>query len=269
MTEHRTEAEAIISELRYIDRLSTLDDTGVYYDTVTGEVVDIRSLLADALGADHPKRKEGLYAVRDVESFVAYVQKHGLDETELWADRLQGKVTAVLDAHGAGHAGWQKHNAELRLEIDPDWSDFLQRSGNYYSQADFAEFVEDHLHCFVSPTAAEMLELAQTFQATTKVDFQSSTRVKSGETQLTYAEHTSAGSGKTGKLAIPDTFTVGLAPYRCVSPYRVEARFRYRIDGQQLRLGYKLVRPDKVSDDAFNQVIEDIHTALNRPVWRH
>jgi uncharacterized protein YfdQ (DUF2303 family) len=268
MTEHRTEADAIIDEFRYINRLDSLHDTGIYYDTVTGEVIDIRARLADALGQEHPTRKTGSYAVRDVTSFVEYVTKHRLPETELWASLASGQLSAVLNAHGGDHGGWQDHTATLTLEADPDWTDFIARSGRYYSQADFAEFIEDHLHVFVRPKAADMLELAQTFQATTKVDFQSSHRVKSGETQLAYAETTSAGAGKKGTLAIPDTFHVGLAPFKGLDPYAVEARFRYRIEGQQLRLGYKLVRPDKVADAAFDQIVNDVSAALDRPVWR-
>lgn len=268
MTEHRTEADAIIDELRYANRLAKLDETGIWYDTVTGEVVDVRARLQDALGQEHPARKTGDYGVRDVTSFVEYVTKHRLAETELWATARAGQLHAVLNAHGGAHAGWEDHTAILSLEADPDWVDFVSRSGHYYSQADFAEFIEDHLHVFAKPKAADMLELAQTFQATTKVDFQSSHRVKSGETQLAYAETTSAGAGKKGTLAIPDTFTVGLSPYKGLDPYAVEARFRYRIEGQQLRLGYKLVRPDKVLDDAFNQITTDVASALDMPVWR-
>jgi uncharacterized protein YfdQ (DUF2303 family) len=271
MTTDRTENDSLIEELRNVNRITSLDDSGIYYDTVTGQVVDIRGKLVDSLGSEHPRRVQGSYKVADVDSFIEYVEKHALAETELWGSRAAHQVVAVLNAHGAAgtHAGWEDHRAVLTLEVDPDWRDFLNANGHMHQQRAFSEFVEDHLHVFVKPTAADMLELAQTFQATTKVDFQSSQRVKSGETQLTYAETVHAGAGKKGTLAIPDEFTVGLSPYRGLDPYRVDARFRYRIEGQQLVLGYKLVRPDKVVDDAFDQITDRISKALNRPVWRN
>lgn len=268
----RTETDALIEEMKRVHRLKTLDDSGIYYDMETGQVVDIRGKLADPLSGEHPRRKSGSYTVRDVDSFVEYVQKHGLEETELWGDRTRGTVTAVIDAHGAvgTHAGWESHQAELRLEQDPDWAAFVGKDGEMVSQARFAEFIEDHLHVFAKPKAADMLELAQTFQATTKVDFESSNRIKSGETQLVYQEHTTSTAGKKGNLAIPDEFVVGLSPYRGVGtdPYAVTARFRYRIEGQHLVLGYRLVRPDKVLDDAFDQVTQLVATGLSKPVWR-
>jgi uncharacterized protein YfdQ (DUF2303 family) len=265
----RTETDALLDELRSVSRLKTLDDSGIYYDMVTGEVVDIRAKLADALSLEHPNRKTGTYTVRDIDAFVEYVQKHGLDETELWGYRDGSTVKAVIDAHAADRAGWEQHVATLHLEADPDWRAFIERDGQMMQQARFAEFIEDHLHVFAKPRAADMLELAQTFQATTKVDFQSSSRLKSGETQLVYNEAVSAGAGKKGSLAIPDEFTVGLSVYRGTEPYAVNARFRYRIEGQTLQLGYRLVRPDKVLDDAFDQVTSRVSTALTKPVWRN
>ena len=269
MSEHRTEADAIIDELRQLDRLATLDESGIFYDTHTGEVVDIRAKLVDRLGKATPARKTGTYRATDIDSFNEYVAKHMRSETELWGTRNSSKVTAVLNAHGENVAGWEDHAAELHLEVDPDWNDFMRANGSLMGQDTFAEFIEDHLHVFAKPKAADMLELAQTFQATTRVDFESSSRVKSGETQLVYQEHSTATAGKKGTLAIPDEFVVGLSVYRGTEPYAVSARFRYRMEGQHLRLGYKLVRPDKVLDDAFDQVTTRIASTLDLPVWRN
>ncbi|MBK6887064.1 MAG: DUF2303 family protein [Tetrasphaera sp.] len=76
-----------------------------------------------------------------------------------------------------------------------------------------------------------MLELAQTIKGHTKVSFESSKHVKSGETAIEWREETTAAAGKKGTLEIPDTIDLGMQVYEGGVPYKLTARFRYRIGG--------------------------------------
>lgn len=234
------------------------------------KVIDLRDDLAKDL--ERPKRKTGTYAVSETHSFIDYLAKHGRPETELWGNAKAGTVKAVINAHrGAENpspdAGWGDHTVTLNLPFSPDWTDWTKHDGSYMSQAAFAEFIEDHLPNFVSPTGADMLELAQTFQATTGVQFASSQRLKSGETQILYAEETTASAGKKGNLTVPDTFEIGMQVYDRGAAYKLTARLRYRITGGNLVLAYKLVRPTDVLNAAFDEVLEQIGSKAKREVW--
>ena len=230
-------------------------------------VIDVSEKLYD-LDIRPPANIQAARAVRDVESFVEYLAKHGLDRTELWASRNAGTIQAVIDAHeSTGEAGHEKHTITLRLIQTDDAADWRGKDGEYLPQAAFAEFIEDHIPNFTKPSGAEMLELAQTFQATTKVDFESSSRVKSGETQLAYKEQTQATAGKKGSLTIPDTFTIAFQPYRGRGAWTVTARFRYRINGGDLRLAYRLERIEDVLDMAFAEVVDEVKEKTGRQVW--
>lgn len=235
--------------------------------------------LRDRIEAQQPTpdRKTGQHTVSDVDSLIGYLAKHGLTQTELWGAPDAGTIRAVINAHDVadtelgqdshGLPGWGDHTTTLQLRHTPDWKDWLQRDGRLMTQTDFAEFIEDHLPNFVTPSGADMLELAQTFQATTRVDFDSSQRLKSGETQVTYKEDTNATAGKKGSIAIPDTFTIGLQVYERGDAYRVDARFRYRLNGGQLALGYKLTRPRDVLLAAFDDVVGKVTEETGRAVW--
>lgn len=261
-----------------------LVDTGLYLardDNHGVHVVDVRDEL-EAQQA-HPNRKTGHRTVTDAAALIGYLAKHGLPETELWGNADKGTVRAVINAHDGvtnsenapdydedrqtGAAGWGDHTATLQLRHTPDWTDWTSRDGKLMRQTEFAEFIEDHLPNFVTPSGADMLELAQTFQATTRVDFDTSQRLKSGETQVTYKEHTDATAGKKGSIAIPDTFTLGLQIYDRGDAYKINARFRYRINDGQLALGYKLTRPRDVLLAAFDGITDEIHTATGRDIW--
>ncbi|MDI1288899.1 MAG: DUF2303 family protein [bacterium] len=247
---------------------TTLDPRGLYL-AVTADggrtVIDITETKFE-LDSQPPVRKQGTYRFGDPDDFIEYLDKHKTDRTELWGDDKASTITAVIDAHSDIEPGHEKHTAVLALPYTKDWKEWVERDGKYSNQMEFAEFIEDHLPNFVTPDGATMLELAQSFQATNKVDFESSQRVNSGETQLTYTENVSATAGKKGALAIPDTFQIGIQVHERGPAYRIEARFRYRINGGDLMLGYRLTRIDDVRRAAFDEVAARIE-ATGRLVW--
>lgn len=249
-------------------------EPGLYLAPDGSRVIDVRDQIQRT--KDHPRRKTGAVTLTQHDSFTAYLAKHALPETELWADIDKDRVVAVINAHGGsadhtirdeGRAGWGDHRATLQLVTTQDWRDWTDKSGVLMSQVDFAEFVEQHLPNFVRPAAADMLELAQTIKGHTKVSFESSKRVKSGETAIEWREETTAAAGKKGALEIPDTIDLGIQVYEGGTPYRLVARFRYRIGGGQLALGYVLERAGDVHRDAFGQVVQQVAADTEMAVW--
>lgn len=207
-----------------------------------------------------PLRKRGVTTVFDAGSFCTLHTKHALPETETFGDEAKLTVTAVVNA-GDEAAGWGDHRIVLTLRPTPEWTDWLAADGKIGSQVEFAEFIEQHLPEFVDPAGAHMLELAQSFQANKSAKFESSKRLTSGETQLEYREEINATAGKSGDIAIPDTFDVAIAPFEGADTFRVRARLRYRLDNGSLRIGYVLERPHAVVREAFKAVTA--HIAAN------
>jgi len=224
---------------------------------------------------EHPRRKVGTVTVHDAGSFVEYLAKHALGETEVYADLDGRRVVAVLNAHMGvtddgveDYAGWSDHRLTLRLSTTPAWDAWLKLNGRLAGQLQLAEHFEDRLPDFVTPAGAEMLEVAQSFTANRSVRFESSRRVKSGETTLVYVEDTEARAGRKGDLTIPDTFELALVPFEGSDPYRVKARLRYRINDGALVIGYTIERPEDVLRAAFLDVVDTIATASGRTVLR-
>lgn len=213
-----------------------------------------------------PTGKVGTTTVWDVPAFLAYHGKHADASTEIYADVQQLAVTAVLDAHTAESPRWERHRLHLTLRQTAAWNAWIQRNTKYMEQEIFAEFLEDHLADLVSPPAAEMLEIAQSLQAASKVDFKSGVRLATGQRQLEYVETTVAKAGQKGTLKIPETFEIGLVPFEGSEPYRMTARFRYRINGGQLTLAYRLERPEDTLKAAFGDVVAAIAAEVEQPV---
>jgi uncharacterized protein YfdQ (DUF2303 family) len=215
---------------------------------------------------DAPARKTGTTVVRDVPSFLAYYDKHHDDASEVYADAEQLTVVAVLDAHAIDGARFGRHRLVLQLRKTDTWTAWARHSGHLMGQEDFAEHIQDRLAGIIEPTAASMLEVAQSISATTKASFGSGVRLHSGERQLTYTEETTAKAGSKGQLTIPEWFTLGLVPFEGAEGYKVGARFRYRIRDGHLTLGYKLDSPEDVLRTAFGDIRTLIDSGITEPV---
>lgn len=216
-----------------------------------------------------PRRTSGLAKFDDAESFTEYYKVHApADLVFLYASEEKRSVAAVFNDDQAGAPGWRDHRAVLELKHTPEWLHWTSASGRLINQVDFAEHIEAGLAEIVKPTAADMLELAQSFEATSKNEFKSSHRLSSGQRELVYAEKVEAGAGANRKIPIPDTFDLGIAPWIGADRFKVTARLRYRIEGSRLLLGYTLVRPHEVLTDAFSQVLERLGESTGATVLR-
>lgn len=215
---------------------------------------------------DAPTRKTGTTTVRDAESFLTYWTKHHDTDSEVYADSERLTVTAVLDANTPHAARWGGHRLHLALRETTAWTQWTQQDGQLMRQEEFAEFLEDHLPELLEPSSADMLEIAQSFQAAVKVDFQSASRLSSGQRQFQYVETVQSKAGQKGQLTVPETFVIGLIPFEGSDGYKLTARLRHRIGQNGLQLGYKLERPDEIRKTAFADVVKAIGEQIDTTV---
>lgn len=221
-----------------------------------------------------PDARRGTVRVTTPRSLATYVNRHGDARTTLWADKAAAtrdrgampSVIAVIDDDDAeGTPAWREHRAILDLRYSQAWLDWTGVSGRAMGQVQFAEFIEDHLGDIVAPAPADMLDLAQTFEATKSVDFEQSNRLSSSERRLVYKETVQARAGQKGDVLVPEFITLNLSPFEGVDPVQVQARFRYRIAGGDLSLTVVLDRPDNVIDRTFEVILDDLGDWTARP----
>lgn len=213
-----------------------------------------------------PTRKRGTAQLFTAGSFADYVKVHDQGEVSIFADVTEAKVVAVLNGDTAQTAGWGDHRAVLQLRHTDPWKHWSKLDGQLVRQQAFAEHIEQGLVEIVEPAAAEMLEIAQHFQANTSASFQTSKLLSNGQVQLKYVENVDATAGAAGQLSVPATFTLALQPFEGSDSYKVAARLRYRVQGGQLAIGYQLDRPNDVLQAAFDDVLNEIaETTANLP----
>lgn len=226
--------------------------TNVLADT---EHLDVRS---HERYSELPHRPRGESVVTDVESFARMLARPMHEQSVVFANESAGSLTAVLNFDG-----WRDHVVKLALKRSDAMERWITRDGALYSQEQFAEIIEDGLADIIEPDAADMLELAQTFQATKSVQFESGTRIASGAVRFQYAETIDAKAGRGGELQVPSSFVLGIPIYRGGARIQVRANLRYRIGRGGLQLGFKIVALDDILRGAFEAVVGSVADAVD------
>lgn len=218
-------------------------------------------------GLHAPMRARGNVQVFDAASFNdLLVANDEAGDTTIYINRdaTAPAIVAVLNGNGASGPGWGDFRAEIVFRFTPQWKRWTSIDGKMMPQTQFAEFIEDNMADIVTPPGAEMLEIAQYLSATRSVDFKSAIRLSSGQIQFQNLESIDAKVG-AGQVAIPETIALGIAPVFGLPPFRVEARFRYRIVDGKLQLGIKLQRVEDIMGAVVNDMVNGTVASEGRP----
>ena len=210
-----------------------------------------------------PNRKRGTVTVFEAESLNKLLADNAMPgNTMVYVnpDVAKPAIVAVINGNGAAGPGFGDFRVSIGFRETPQWVKWRAIDGKLLPQADFAEFVEDNLADIVTPDGATMMEIVTYLHATRSVEFRSGVKLSNGAVQLTNNEDIQASVG-AGNIAVPDTFEIALSPIFGVAPFKVPARFRYRIEDRKLRMGFKLLR----IEDVMKQVIDDIEAGIVLP----
>lgn len=215
-----------------------------------------------------PRRAQGDHRVHDEPSFHAMLQhlQPADGVVVVYGNRASCTLAAVLNEHAGGRPGWRDHRLVCQLTRDPSWEAWVGRDGAMMPQRDFAQHVDDFLDDFVKPEGARMLEIATTLRAKREITFASGISMHNGDVQFTYNEGTQSGAGKSGRVAIPESFEIGIPVHEGGPRYRITARLRYTIEDAQLRIGWRLRRPDLVDRAAWAAICDGVSKAAPRCV---
>jgi uncharacterized protein YfdQ (DUF2303 family) len=211
-----------------------------------------------------PDRIRGTYEAATVESFTDYVREWATDKTTVWVHPTSASVIAVINDGdmGADAIGWRDHRVELKLLPTPEWTFWKDGSGKPMNQQQFAEHIEDGMSQIVDPSAATMLELAQSLHVKTNVQFRSQIELQDGSAKLQYDEEVEGSAGNKGQIVIPETFELALAPYVGEDSFKLKARFRYRPQGGKLTLGYKLMDMELAERTILEEIAKNVRSGI-------
>lgn len=223
-----------------------------------------------------PRRKIARIRLNDSESFIDYSTRHGsLAYSTIWciANYKLGQVnfTAILNDHGEepNQPDWRDHRATFTPESSEEWLRWNSQNKKPFSQAEFAAFIEDNLKDIASidgsPTGAQMLEMALTFEANQDMRFKSAIRLQNGGVQMSFVQDDDAQTLQ--KMQVFDRFSLGFPVFWNGDAYRIDARLRYRVRDGKLAFWFELIRQDKVLEAATQTLIAHIREKTGSPFF--
>ncbi|MGK8889941.1 DUF2303 family protein [Burkholderia gladioli] len=225
-----------------------------------------------------PLRKVARVRVRDVDSFIDYLKRHGsLTDCTIWcqADYVQGKIsfTGILNDHGEDEtaAAWRDHRALFSPEFSEEWRRWSGLNKKQMNQTEFASFIEDNLKDIACPdgsglpSGAAMLEMALSFEATQDMRFKSAIRLSNGGVNLSFVQDDDAQTLQ--KMSVFERFAIGVPVFWNGDAYQIDARLRYRVRDGKLVFWFELIRADKVLEAAATTIITTIKEKTGNPFF--
>ncbi len=223
-----------------------------------------------------PRRKIAKVRLHDAESFIEYIKRHGsMVDSTIWcvANYKAGQVAflGILNDHGEEEArsAWRDHRAHFTPEFSEEWARWIGKNKQPFTQAEFASFIEDNLKDIAatenSPTGAQMLEMALTFEANQDLRFKSAIRLQNGGVQMSFVQDDDAQTLQ--KMSVFDRFSLGFPVFWNGDAYRVDARLRYRVRDGKLTFWFELIRQDKVLEAATQTLIAQIREKTGNPFF--
>jgi len=217
---------------------------------------------------DQPPRHWGDYRFDDVADFAAWLGEVGdMDGTTVW--RNPSSITAVINDHALDVPAWGDHRGVLTFAETAAWRRWSGLDRVLVSQDAFADVVEMGLAEVLEPSASDLLELVREFHATADTRFTSAKQDGSGSCELVYVDQVE-GRSKSGQITAPASIMLFLPVYEGTEPLHIEARFRFRLDRTNGRVGFGLVFPRSAGEylrEAVLSAAGQITAATGFPVW--
>lgn len=263
------ELQALIDALR-------ADNLGVPREVIPGEVLSravpvgwqVAQTDAEYL-LDGPRRSVADVKVRSAQGFIDAVQQRWPMDLEtadkdntvvLYADDAEQALVAILNDDTGFRAGWRDHRITLGVRKSEEWVHWTGNQG-LTDQEKFAGVIDKGALEITDPSPAQMLRIAESFEATVGIAFKKGARVRDGAQQYTYEESIDATAGG-GTIAVPDGFTITVAPFIGSPRYTVKAALRTRLVSGKFTIGYALERPHEVERAAFRDIVRLVGEGL-------
>ena len=245
---------------------NVLADGGLYA-IVDGDSVKILTTPGydRAKAQEYPAVVQRSVTVFDAASLLDYIGRYedvdvtSPDLLEVWASLENREIVAVIDGVDAHRV----HKATLKVKPSPEWREWAAIDDKLLGQVDFAQFIEDHLSTIAVPDGGQLLDICQTLEAHQGVSFKMQNLLPNGQRVFQWEELIEGKAGQKGDLPIPTELTLVLRPFLGCEPVAMIAKFRYRLNGGDLRLGVHLMESDKALEDAFASIVDVVEAGVD------
>lgn len=255
-----------------------------------------------------PAFREGTATATTAHSFTDLVNRHANADTAIFVDAnwRAPKLTAVIDYHaiaaeapdhGADHLGREssadgedpharfgRHRIVYAFPLSEPWKIWTASDGMFMTQADFAQFIEDHVHELASPlpngqdetlwrdlfkttiaSPSDMVDLARGLDIKVGAAVKNRVRLATGETSFQFETVHTDSEGR--ELTVPGLFILSVPIFYRDEAARIPVRLRYRVQNGAITWAYQMHRPDEFVDNTVRENVDQIAANTGLPVY--
>ena len=262
-----------------------------------------------------PYRRRGTFIAADVASLVKWLSDNepegDFGHSPVFASGLETlngewrkpllELIGIINYSSREDAEWHDFKALHSVAVSFPWSDWGKRHvvdpqdpeelDKWFEQAEFAEFINDHIHDVDVPrtgekpseavcrfmeatklkdvaTPSQLVDLSRGLKMYVKGDTEVRFDPQSGEGSLQYTEEHKGEGGRP--LKIPALFYIRIPVFFGRDPVLIGVRLRYRANGGKVLWSYSLFAPEIIVKEEFEKVISFVRNSgrvvyLGRP----
>jgi hypothetical protein len=272
-----------ISE-EYFDKVFSIgmgNASPIYKEDQTGQLILVPDGMKVHEIADKyhlPEEVHENISIFNQNSFIEYINYFANSDgrTVVFADNKKLAFEAIVDYHEARDAdvdGGKRrialvrrasHRSNFKPLLDESFSRWREISGKWLSQLDMAHFLEENAHDLFEPDAASVMELVQSFEAKTDIDFKKAINLSNTTTQITYHEKETR---TPGQIIIPKFLKINAPVFFGGEPREMQLFFRYSARDGNLKFKLDLHRETYIIYDAFEAIAKEIVNQCAVPVY--
>jgi hypothetical protein len=219
------------------------------------------------LRADAPRPPQrGTAHLHDLTSFRQFWESHQMPHSRVYAQMTpEVRFTAVFNDFDdeSGEGDWRDFRATYAPKHSPEWLAWRDKDRkDWPSNEALALWLEDQLPDIFSPPAEELLSIINTFRVDESHSWSNDVVLANGKIDMHYKKHVDGHATNVagGRVAIPEIINLRLPVWAGLDAdlYDVQARFRYRLREGRLTMRYELIRPHKIVEQAFREMVKTI-----------
>jgi hypothetical protein len=238
--------------------------------------ITLRDVAREALAAkkaetDGPANPAGVEIHQTPQSFAMAVAANEDSRTRVFADAEKWKITAVFDYLEDGgrsyqmpadgrKIGWGQHRAEIDFRESrkvKEWRKALEWLG----QAEFANFLEDHLEDVTEPAGSDLLGIVTDLEATVGGGFKGRVNLDNGGVSLHFQSEVETA------VEIPRVLKLSIPLFEHGDRYLLPARLRFQITGGTVKFRLIFTNLDDAKEQEFTRIVKDIDEQISSALY--
>lgn len=219
-----------------------------------------------------PENPQGTLTLLTPESFSRAITENRDDRTKVFADSEKSEIVCVFDfLQGGGRVpggspearnrGWGKFSAKIGFAESrklKEWKGTLE----WMTQAQFANFIEDHLEDVLEPSGHDLLTIATDLEASSSGSFKGKVNLDNGSVRLAYSDEVET------TVEVPKNLILGIPLFEHGDRYKLPARLRFQIGGGSVKFRLLFTNLADAKEQEFERIVQEIEEKTGEAIYR-